>query len=84
MILIDSKCCARLADFGFAMVIDESITGSAAASHATRGMMRWMVPELLAPDKFRFTGGFLKQLPSMSTDIYAIGMTILEVSTCLY
>ena len=40
-----------------------------------------MAPELLDPEKFGFTGELAKQLPSKETDIYAIGMTILEVST---
>lgn len=83
-ILIDSGCCARLADFGLSVAIDESITGSAAASRATRGTVRWMAPELLDPNKFGFKGKFLKQLPSVSTDVYAIGMTILEVRASLY
>ena len=39
-----------------------------------------MAPELLFPDMFGFTGKFTKQLPSMDTDIYAIGMTIFEVN----
>ena len=39
-----------------------------------------MAPELLFPDRFGFTGKLAKQLPSKDTDIYAIGMTILEVS----
>ena len=39
-----------------------------------------MAPELLLPENFGFTGKLRKQLPSQSTDIYAIGMTILEVS----
>lgn len=83
-VLIDSGCCARLADFGLSVAIDESITGSAAASRATRGTVRWMAPELLDPNKFGYKGKFLKQLPSTSTDVYAIGMTILEVRTCLH
>ena len=43
-----------------------------------------MAPELLLPEVFGFTGKFEKQLPSKDTDIYAIGMTILEVSARLY
>jgi len=39
-----------------------------------------MAPELFYPDKFGFTGKLAKQLPSKETDIYAVGMTILEVS----
>jgi len=47
------------------------------------GTIRWMAPELLYPDGFGFTGKIEKQLPSKDTDIYAIGMTILEVSARL-
>ena len=43
-----------------------------------------MAPELLYPDNFEFTGEFQKQLPSKDTDIYAIGMTILEVGARPY
>ena len=43
-----------------------------------------MAPELLLPEVFGFTGKFEKQLPSKDTDIYAIGMTILEVSARRY
>jgi len=43
-----------------------------------------MAPELLLPDKFGFTGKLAKKLPSKDTDIYAIGMTILEVNTCSF
>ena len=38
-----------------------------------------MAPELLLPEEFGFIGMLQKQLPSKDTDIYAIGMTILEV-----
>lgn len=76
---MDSECCARLGDFGLAVVIDESISGSVAENRALGGTYRWMAPELLLPENFGFTRDLLKRLPSMSTDIYAIGMTILEV-----
>ena len=42
-----------------------------------------MAPEVIYPEKFGFTGEYRKRLPSRSTDIYALGMTILEVSTFL-
>ena len=77
-ILIDSNRCARLADFGLAVVVEES------TSRELKGTTRWMAPELMDPDTFGFTGESLKQLPSKGTDIYAIGMTVLEVSTCLH
>ena len=76
--MIDSQRCARVADFGLAVVVEESIT------HELKGSPRWMAPELMDPETFGFTDESLKQLPSKSTDIYAIGMTIFEVSVCLY
>lgn len=62
------------------MITGESTTGSVAGNDELKGTVRWMAPELLLPEEFGFAGKFLKQLPSMSTDIYAIGMTMLEVS----
>ena len=78
--MIDSQCRARLADFGLAAVVNESTRGTTTVVGKGQGTVRWMAPELLYPDKFGFTGKFEKQLPSKDTDIYAIGMTILEVS----
>ena len=66
------------------MIIDESTSGSTTDNRGIGGTARWMAPELLHPEGFGFTDERLKKLPSMSTDIYAIGMTILEVSACLY
>ena len=34
---------------------------------------------MLYPEKFDFPGDIQKRLPSKSTDVYALGMTILEV-----
>jgi len=76
---VDSSYCARLADFGLAMVIDESTAGY---THSGEGTTRWMAPELLFPENFGFTDKLAKRLPNKSTDIYAIGMTILEVRIC--
>ena len=78
-ILIDPMYSARLADFGLATVIDESTAGSTTGGRGTKGTTRWMAPEMLHPDLFDFLGDMHKQLPSKSTDIYALGMTILEV-----
>ena len=79
-ILIDSECCARLADFGLAAIADETASSITAADSRLKGTTRWMAPELFFPDKFGFTEKFAKKLPSKATDIYAIGMAILEVS----
>lgn len=76
---MDSRSSARLADFGLSMIIDESTIGSVNGGHGARGTTRWMAPELLYPEHFGFSGDCQKQLPSKSTDTYALGMTILEV-----
>ena len=78
-VLIDSTYSARLADFGLTTIIDESTVGSATGGRGFKGTTRWMAPEILHPDNFEFSGEMQKQLPSKSTDIYALGMTILEV-----
>ena len=80
--MIDSQCHARLADFGLAAIVDESTGGATTVAGKRQGTLRWMAPELLYPEKFEFTGRLEKQLPSKDTDVYAIGMTILEVSLC--
>ena len=77
--MIDSQRRARLADFGLAAIVNESTHGTATAVGKSQGTIRWMAPELLYPDNFEFTGEFEKRLPSKDTDIYAIGMTVLEV-----
>ena len=61
------------------MIIDESTTGSTTGGHGVRGTTRWMAPELLYPEHFGFHKDCQKRLPSKGTDIYALGMTILEV-----
>lgn len=79
-ILIDSTYSARLADFGLTTVIGESTAGSTAGGYEPKGTTRWMAPEMLYPEQFEFPGDMQKQLPSKSTDIYALGMTALEVN----
>ena len=79
-ILIDSERRARLADFGLAVVVDRSTNRTTADGAEMRGTTRWMAPELLYPEKYGYTEKLQRQLPSKSTDVYAIGMTVLEVS----
>ena len=67
---------------GLATIVDESTSRTTTAVGKKPGTIRWMAPELLYPETFGFTGRLEKQLPSRDTDIYAIGMTILEVSAC--
>ena len=63
------------------MVIDESTPGSTTNHRGIGGTFRWMAPEAIYPERFGFIGEHRKRLPSRNTDIYALGMTILEVST---
>ena len=79
-ILIDSEHRARLADFGLTVVVDETTDRSIAHNRGMGGTVRWMAPEVMYPERFGFSGECKKRLPSRSTDIYALGMTILEVS----
>ena len=40
--------------------------------------IRWTAPELMDPERFGYTKNLVAKLPSKSTDLYALGMTILE------
>ena len=40
-----------------------------------------MAPEILNPEGYGYTESARSKLPSKSTDIYALGMTILEART---
>ena len=67
------------------MVIDETTVGTTPNHRGVGGTIRWMAPEAMYPEKFGFTGGkHKKRLPSKSTDIYALGMTVLEVSVSVF
>jgi len=81
-ILIDSRGSARLADFGLAIIIDESTVGSTTGGRELRGTTRWMAPEMLLPEEYGFSDDWQRRLPSTGTDIYALGMTTLEVCAC--
>ena len=59
-VLIDSKCGVRLADFGFAAIADGSTSRTTGVVGKSQGTTRWMAPELLYPDKFKFAGRFVK------------------------
>ena len=66
------------------MVIDESTAGSNVNYQGVGGTIRWMAPEMMYPEKFGFANGkYRKRLPSKSTDIYALGMTVLEVGASM-
>ena len=76
--MIDSNRCARVAEFTLAVVFQET------SSNELKDTTRWTSPELLDPQKYGFIGEFHKQPPSKSTDMYAVGMTVFEVSVYPY
>src|ERR1700753_3870049 len=48
-------------------------------NNGMRGTIRWMAPEMMPPAGCGFTKECRIRLPSKGTDIYSLGMTILEV-----
>ena len=78
-ILINSERRACLADFGLTVIIEDATSDDEPSDHKTGGTTRWMAPEILDPDRFGYTKRSRRRLPSKSTDIYALGMTILQV-----
>jgi len=73
-ILIDPTGHARLADFGLLTIISDLANVLSSSSYAQGGTIRWMSPELIAPQRF----GFEKSRPTKSSDCYALGMVIYE------
>ena len=78
-ILINSNGRACLADFGLAVMMEETSIAEGPNTYKAGGTIRWMAPEILDPDRYGYVGRARRRLPSKSTDIYALGMTILEV-----
>jgi serine/threonine protein kinase len=73
--VIDQNCRARLADFGLLTVITNSMKlFSSSATEKNGGTLRWMSPELIAPEKF----GFKTSRPTRSSDCYSLGMVAYE------
>ncbi|KAJ7731239.1 kinase-like protein, partial [Mycena metata] len=72
-ILITDDWSACLADFGLT-----SLTDATTATHSSHraGSIRWMAPELIAPDLF---GGRFLRTPA--TDLYAFGCVCIELYT---
>ncbi|KAJ7233312.1 kinase-like domain-containing protein [Mycena rebaudengoi] len=73
-ILINDKWSACLADFGLTSLSDAT---AATTSSNRAGSVRWMAPELLAPDRF----GHLEFSRTPASDIYAFGCVCLELYT---
>ncbi|KAF9793333.1 kinase-like domain-containing protein, partial [Thelephora terrestris] len=73
-ILIDDTGHPRLADFGLLTIISDPANLLSSSSNSQGGTVRWMGPELIAPQQF----GCKKSRPTKSSDCYALGMVIYE------
>ena len=73
-VVIDKTYRARLADFGLLTVISDSIDFFSSSAHAHGGTLRWMSPELIAPEKF----GTKTSHPTRFSDCYSLGMVVYE------
>ncbi|CEL54347.1 putative WD repeat-containing protein alr3466 OS=Nostoc sp, (strain PCC 7120 / UTEX 2576) GN=alr3466 PE=4 SV=1 [Rhizoctonia solani AG-1 IB] len=69
-VLVSFDGTAKLTDFGLSTMAGSSI-GFSATSTAQAGSIRWVAPELLLEDSDK----------GKSSDVYALGMTILEIFT---
>ena len=69
---MDDEGNPRIADFGLSRV--EALQASLSGSSASGGSLRWQAPELLLPDRYGGSGNYTAE-----TDMYAFGMTCLEV-----
>ena len=73
-ILIDRTGSARLADFGLLVVLSDPANSVPSSSYTGGGTVRWMGPELIAPQEF----GLKTSQPTKSSDCYSLGMVIYE------
>jgi len=73
-VLIDEVGNARLADFGLLKIISDPANLLSSGSDSQSGTVRWMSPELIAPEEF----GFKKSRHTKSSDCYALGMVVYE------
>ena len=72
-ILIDEEDCARLTDFGFALIA--AATPNAYGSKHGGAAHHFMAPELWEPSEF----GLDQPRPTKQSDIYSFGCTCIEV-----
>ena len=69
-----------LADFGLtSIILDPDASDVTTASVAMQGTIPWMSPELLDPKRF----GLTHSKSTKASDVYALGMLILEVCRIL-
>lgn len=59
------------------VVYDSGVTDVMTTTTSSKGTVRWMSPELVNPDTFGGQNGN----PTKASDVYALAMVILEVSS---
>ncbi|KLO11131.1 kinase-like protein, partial [Schizopora paradoxa] len=74
-VLVSDDGIAGLADFGLSSIGD-GIAQSSSSVSISPGNPRWLAPELLFPTRFETSGKHTRE-----TDVYAFGMTALELFT---
>ncbi|KZT34742.1 kinase-like protein [Sistotremastrum suecicum HHB10207 ss-3] len=74
-ILLSSEGIAKLTNYGFSRVIEDGSQLPISTLLRGAGLTRWMAPELLEED------GFDDEGVSTKTDVWAWGMTVLELFT---
>ncbi|KAG8728025.1 hypothetical protein FRC12_022092, partial [Ceratobasidium sp. 428] len=75
-VLISSEGIAKLSDFDHS-ILSSCTLGFTETSNAGGGTLRWMAPELLLPQE----EDIAPVTKTKQTDVYALGMTILEATT---
>lgn len=73
-ILIDEAGHARLTDFGLLTLFMNFANTLSSGSGAQDGVIRWMSPELIYPEKFELK----ESPPTARSDCYALGMVVYE------
>jgi serine/threonine protein kinase len=79
-ILVDHQGCARICDYGLAFIIEPSEF----TSIKTAGACRWTAPEIMNPAENTQNNTDATDSPPLFTqksDIYAFGMTVIEIFT---